>query len=130
MPRAVEMIGQSAAQRAGIVGQVAGTPASGLTATGTTISDAYQINSSVAIFTTVAASTGARLPQDASPGDRIVIVNYGAQTLTVYPGQSGNNMYSVTSSTGAASVAHASNTTRTYLCTDGTGWIATAAGTL
>ncbi len=130
MPRAAEMIGQSAAQRTGLVGIVSGTTTTGLTATGTTRADALPVNASVAIFTTVAASTGAILPADASPGDRIVIVNYGANTLTVYPGISGSNLASVTSATGATSVAHASNTTRTYLCVDGTVWIATAAGTL
>lgn len=61
---------------------VLGMPTEGvnLTAAGTTQADAVPILDDVAIFTTVPFGTGARLiDKDA------VVINRGAQTLTVYP---------------------------------------------
>ena len=64
---------------------IVGTVASGLTATGSSQTDAYAITADVNEFTTVAASTGARLPASRNVGDSIFFYSIGAQTLTVYP---------------------------------------------
>lgn len=80
----------------GLAGQAAnyivGNCASGLTATGTSATDALPLTD-VNEFTTVASSTGALLPAGASPGDQVTLYNIGAQTLTVYPptGETINN---------------------------------------
>lgn len=58
--------------------------ANGLTATGSTISDALQLTSFSACMTTVASGTGVRLP-DAPVGFPIFISNVGANALKVYP---------------------------------------------
>lgn len=59
--------------------------ASGLTATGSSQSDALQVTSQYNGFTTVAASTGAILDSQSAAGDWQVIYNGGANTLKVYP---------------------------------------------
>ncbi len=64
---------------------IVGDNANGLTATGTSITDAFQITAAVSHFGTVASSTGAKAPQDMNPGDAIVVQNRGAQTLALYP---------------------------------------------
>ncbi len=84
----------------GFAGQAArnivGDSSSGLTATGTTLADAYPLND-VNEFTTVASSTGARLPLNASPGDEVwVYVATGQQTLSVYPSTSSEQINAVT----------------------------------
>lgn len=72
------------------VGQDAAATA--LTATGSTQADALPLASSFSIFGTVAGSTGALLPP-AGGQQPFVIVNAGANPLTVYPstGQIINN---------------------------------------
>lgn len=60
------------------------------TATGSTQGTAYVLTTELTEFTTVAASTGAILPGTTSPiapstGDAFVIVNNGANSLSVYP---------------------------------------------
>jgi hypothetical protein len=57
----------------------------GLTATGSTAAGALQLNSSINVMATVAASTGVRLPAVDAAGAGIVILNGGASVLTVYP---------------------------------------------
>lgn len=57
----------------------------GLTATGSAQADALQLNTNTyQRVTTVAASTGVRLPA-AVAGTRVVVFNSGANTLAVYP---------------------------------------------
>ncbi len=65
----------------------------GLTATGTVQGDAYEVTTSKAGFSTVAAGTGAILDSDAAAGDSQMIYNGGANALSVYPpsGASINN---------------------------------------
>lgn len=67
-----------------------------LTATGSSASDALSVGSAVNRFTTVAASTGA-ICQVLQAGDQIVVVNHGANSLTVYPPTGGtiNNTTSI-----------------------------------
>ena len=64
-----------------------------LTGTGSIQSDALALIRPINEFTTVAASTGARLPA-ATAGMRIVIRNSGANSLKVYPASGGqiNNL--------------------------------------
>ncbi len=61
-----------------------GSAATGLTATGTTLATAYYMSSDVNVFSTVASSTGAVLPTPGA-GDKYVVQNNGASTLSVYP---------------------------------------------
>jgi hypothetical protein len=72
------------------------------TATGSTITDAYQMYAAVTNFTTVASSTGAIVPP-MNPGDSVLIYNGGAQTLTVYP------TVGATINNGASSLSVAAN---------------------
>ena len=72
-----------AAQR--IVGGVTGSSTAGLTATGSTQATALPISDDINVVTTAAASTGVILRNDLSQGDSQAVVNYGANTLAVYP---------------------------------------------
>src|SRR5882672_4238713 len=88
----------------GIGQDVAGTA---LTATGSTQADALPLVSSLSVFGTVGASTGALLPP-AGGQQPFYIFNGGASALTVYPstGQiinnsSANSGFSVTNGRGA-----------------------------
>lgn len=56
----------------------------GVTATGSTQATAYLLKAGLTEFTTVAASTGARLPES-PPGDEFFVANRGANALLVYP---------------------------------------------
>jgi hypothetical protein len=56
----------------------------GVTATGNSQATAYAIKASNTIVSTTAASTGVILPQG-DQGDYLMICNYGASALTVYP---------------------------------------------
>lgn len=59
--------------------------ASGLTATGTVLADALQLNASVNIVATAAASTGVKLPPKVAAGTTIVVINNGANAMNVFP---------------------------------------------
>lgn len=80
-----------------------------LTATGSSATDALSIGSAVNRFTTVASSTGAIL-QALQGADELVVVNHGANALTLYPPTGGtiNNTTSV-------SVAQNKNAFVTYV---------------
>jgi hypothetical protein len=102
-----------------------GIVSNSLTATGTTITDALKIPSDFAVFTTVASSTGAVLPTDATGaanfGDSFIVVNHGAQTLKIYPGTSAGKI-----ANGSAGVAFsvASNKTATFSYLGSDNWAA------
>ena len=58
----------------------------GVTATGSTSqANSYAISRSITVVTTAAANTGVRLPTFATPNDEFTVVNYGANTMNVYP---------------------------------------------
>ncbi len=60
----------------------------GLTATGSTQGTALALPSDFNVFTTVAASTGGILPTTGVQlqiPDQIIVVNHGANALTIYP---------------------------------------------
>jgi hypothetical protein len=65
--------------------------ADGLVATGTNQATALQLSAVLNRFSTVAASTGAMLPVS-QPGMTIEVINDGAQTLTVFPSNSANEV--------------------------------------
>lgn len=56
----------------------------GLTATGTTITDALALVSIVNLVTTTAASTGVKLP-DVDIGAEVIVQNNGANALNLFP---------------------------------------------
>lgn len=58
---------------------------SGVTATGSTQADAYQIGRKVTVFTTVGAGTAAVLPSSYASGTEIRVLNRGANGLRLYP---------------------------------------------
>lgn len=62
---------------------ICGDVATGLTATGTTVSDALQLSAVVNVVATTASSTGVKLPP-AEAGAMVTVFNNGANTLTVY----------------------------------------------
>ena len=59
--------------------------ATGLTATGSTSADAYEVTFAKNAFSTVSSGTGAILDSDAAPGDSQLVYNGGANALRVYP---------------------------------------------
>jgi len=85
--------------------EVIGTPAIGLTATGSGQTDALQLSGGVNTVSTTASSTGVKLPP-CEAGAMVVVNNQGAQTLTVYPNEtSGVTVDSTTSASIATSRA-------------------------
>ena len=87
--------------------------ATALTATGSTQATALLVTSELSLFGTVAASTGAILPLNAEPGDELVVVNGGANALSVYPqtgatinGGSANAAFSVAAGKSARFTAY------------------------
>ena len=98
-----------------------GIPALSQTAAGNSLATALAAPSDFMIFTTVAASTGVRLPADSTGSvnlaDSFIVVNHGANTLSVYPGTSAGTI--ANGSAGAAfSVAATKTATFTYLSSD------------
>lgn len=64
---------------------IVGIHTSGLTATGSTQTDALPLPSDINEFTTVGSGTGTVLPANTTPGDNVMIyVATGQSTLTVY----------------------------------------------
>jgi hypothetical protein len=83
------------------------TYVSGLTATGSAQGDALALTASFVNFTTVASSTGTILPSASNSGPYLIL-NNGAQTLSVYPATgefinalSANSAFSVTAAKSA-----------------------------
>jgi hypothetical protein len=83
MPLLKSLLGTGTApgQAEAIMGRVT----SGLTAAGTTQTDALLLATSICEFTTVASGAGTRMPANLDPGDKVYIYNAGANTLSVYP---------------------------------------------
>ena len=99
MALATELMAQGLpAGPAGAIGQ--DTPATGLTATGTTQGTALALTSSFSIFSTVASSSGAILPLAGNQND-FVVYNGGSNTLTVYPAV-GQQINGLTANTGVS----------------------------
>lgn len=86
-------------QAQGILGSVA----NGLTAAGSSNADALQLGAAINRVTTTAASTGVKLPVP-KPGERVTVINSGANALLVYPG-TGVQINALTVTTAGFSVA-------------------------
>lgn len=97
---------------------ICGDSSVALTATGTTQATALLISSNTNEIATTAASTGVVFPANQVPSDEIIVANYGANTLSVYPalGESIN--------AGAANAAFsvATNKTAYFVKTSSTRW--------
>lgn len=76
------VLGAGAAQLMTVA--ICGDGSTGLTASGTSSSTAYQINKIYNNFTTVASGTGVKLPSTEA-GEVIYVTNGGANVLSVYP---------------------------------------------
>jgi hypothetical protein len=106
----------------------AGVPASGLTAAGTTQANATAITSDFSVFSTVPASSGARLPvANASSmcglaGDIYVVVNASATAMLVYPPTGGSFVNA------AASASLAGGKTGDFYCLGGNVWAPSVGG--
>ena len=87
--------GTSAGQAIAFNGQIS----SAVTAAGTTISDAFDLTTSINVITTAGASSGVQLPS-AMVGDEIEILNLGANAVTVYPDSSANRINALSAGTG------------------------------
>lgn len=107
--------GLSAGQAKAINGSIA----SALTAAGTTQGTAYAINAGTAVFSTVAASSGAILPS-CEISDEVYVYNGGANNLTVYP-DSGSQINGVSANGG---VTCPTNTAMFFKRITSTRWIA------
>lgn len=92
--------------------------ATGLTATGSNQSGAFEVTTAKAAFSTVAASTGAVLDDQAAPGDTQMIYNGGANALTVYP-PSGARINGLATNAG---MLLATNTACEFYCLTTTLW--------
>lgn len=95
---------------------IAGDGATGLTAAGTTTTDALQLSAVFNTLSTVAASTGVKLPPTEA-GAMVGIRNDGASTVTIYP-------YNTSSTVNAAatSVTLAAAKTMILFATSATTW--------
>ena len=100
------------------VGGILYTVGSGLTAIGTTQTDAYALVYAVNEFTTVATDTGAVLPSS-STGMSITVYNGGANPLKLYP-NSGATINGLASN---AAMLLQKNTAVTFTCVSATRWI-------
>lgn len=89
-----------------------------VTALGSSAGTAYPIGAANTTVTTAAASTGVILPAGASPYDEYTIANRGANSLTVYPPNTGTI-------NGGASASIATNGLGYAVCTsaDGLTWL-------
>ncbi len=93
-----------------------GAANAGAVATGSTQATAYPLSACLTRFGTVAASTGAVLPA-AAPADDYIVINFGVNSLTVYPPLGG----SMNNGTVNAGVALAANGSAFCVCVDGAG---------
>lgn len=110
-PSRIQGAGQS-----GLAAQaIGGTVSSGLTATGSSATDALQLSNSWNVVGTTASSTGVKMPT-AEAGAQMLIANDGAQTLTVYP-QTGTTI------DGASSVSIATTKRRFFVGVSPTAWV-------
>jgi len=97
--------------------------ASAKTATGSASTDAYALTTTVTEFTTTASGTGARLP-DATPGLVVLVANFGAETLKLYPGAS-DKINNGTATTGSVDVL--TGKSALCFCIDTVDWLVFAA---
>jgi len=90
------VLGAGAAQLMTVA--ICGDGSTSLTASGASSATAYQINKVYNNFTTVAASSGAKLPPTEA-GEVIYITNSGANALTIYPYEAATTITNLASET-------------------------------
>ena len=73
---------------------------SGIVATGTTVADAYQLRATINQLSTVAASTGVKLPLNVGIGQPFTVYNDGANPVQIYEATSGVTIDGVAGATG------------------------------
>ena len=93
--------------------------ATGLTSFGTDQSGAYEITTAKAYFSTVGASSGARLSSQAAPGDDQMSYNGGANALSVYPPTGA----SIKPRGSNQAITLATNTACIFYCISTTQWV-------
>lgn len=108
--------GFSGGQAKGLNGAIA----TGLTATGTVITDAFDMVADVNVFGTVSSGTGAQLPS-CELGDTLWVYNGGANTLKVYPDSSSAQINQITA---GSAMTLAPNTGCLYVRITTTRWLA------
>lgn len=84
MARVARLIGSGMAPLA--AQEIIGRVDSAVTATGSVITDAYDVVATITLVTTTGSGTGVQLPTGSLPGDLFFVSNLGANTLSVYPG--------------------------------------------
>lgn len=96
------------------------TVSNSLTAAGSTQANAVLLGDDINVFTTTGASTGCILPSTlvASGGDKITVINYGANALSVYPPTGGK----INNGTTNAAVSLAANKSGIFISIDGTNY--------
>lgn len=114
MPIAKNLMGSGCA--GGLARRITGGVTTSLTAAGSAQTDALAITDDINIVTTAAASTGVRLRSDLISGDSQEVVNYGANTLNVYPPTGGK----INNGSANAAVTVAANASAIYTCINGT----------
>lgn len=112
MPFLEHIMGSGCAPQ--LASATAGGGSTGIVATGSTATDAFQLSNSFSAITTSAGSTGVILPK--STGGWGAIWNKSGQTITVYPG-TGNTVNNA-----AASVTLADAKAMLYFKTSATTW--------
>lgn len=100
---------------------ITGTLVNSLTAAGSSQGTALALgNDDYNIVTTTAASTGVILPATLSASDEMWVVNYGANTLSVYPPVGGK----INNGSTNAAVSISANKNASFICIDGLNFIA------
>jgi len=98
---------------------IGGTVTTNLTATGSTQATALLVSDDFNVVTTTAASTGVVLPATLTAGDTIIVANYGANTLSVYPPVGGK----INNGTLNAAVSITTLKNGEFVCIDGLNFI-------
>lgn len=94
---------------------MAGTVTTNLTATGSSQATALLVSDDINVLTTTASSTGVILRANLSAGDSQMVVNYGLQTLSVYPPGTGK----IQNGTASAAFSVATLKTAIFTSVDG-----------
>lgn len=93
----------------------------GLTAAGSTISDALQLDTGVSIVETAASGTGVKLPE-CQIGEVVYVQNLGANDLEVYPPTSSGQINGASAGT-AITQAASTNVIGLYIKLSATEWL-------
>jgi len=91
---------------------IAGTLTTGLTAAGTTQGTALAITDDINVVTTTALNSGVVLSANLTIGDTVLVSNFGANALSVYPPTGGK----IDNGSANAAKSVAANTTLQFIC--------------